>query len=147
MGVTFSSLGSTVYLDTNIFIYALEGYQSCAAQIESIFNAIDNGSIASVTSELTLAEVLVKPYQLGDAKLIDSYHAILSPSDSLAVLPISRNILIQAAQLRAANSEIRLPDAIHAATALSSGCDSFISNDKGLRKLSALRVVLLEEIQ
>lgn len=56
-----SSVGQRVYLDTNVFVYAVEGYPHFAEELRALFHAIDHGQLAAVTSELTLAEVLVKP--------------------------------------------------------------------------------------
>lgn len=53
--------GGRVYLDTNIFIYALEGYADFIDDLTELFASIDAGNIRAVTSELTLAEVLVRP--------------------------------------------------------------------------------------
>ena len=58
-------LGRTVYLDTNIFIYAVEGYAPEEAFLRELFAALEDGRFTAVTSELSLAEVLVKPFELG----------------------------------------------------------------------------------
>ena len=61
-----SITGEGLYLDTNIFIYALEGYPKFIASVRALFAAIDEGRIRAVTSELTLAESLVKPMMDGN---------------------------------------------------------------------------------
>ncbi len=42
-------------------MYALEGYPAFQPILTPLFETIDCGDIQAVTSELTLAEVLVKP--------------------------------------------------------------------------------------
>ena len=49
--------GERVYLDTNIFIYALEGYPDFVDELTELFESLDAGNLSAVTSELTLAEV------------------------------------------------------------------------------------------
>jgi predicted nucleic acid-binding protein len=61
MGELNSQLGRRVYLDTNIIIYAVEGYENHAARIKLVLRGMTEGEITAVTSDLTLAEVLVKP--------------------------------------------------------------------------------------
>lgn len=95
-------------------------------------------------SELLLLETLVKPIREQDAALEISFRHILAHSD-LRLIPISRPILERAGRLRAA-SKIHTPDAIHAATALSLNCTTFLSNDKGFRRVEGLPVQLLSEI-
>ncbi len=46
--------GKKVYLDTNIFIYALEGYPAFNPFLTALFKAIDEGHILAISSELTL---------------------------------------------------------------------------------------------
>ena len=58
-------LGRTVYLDTNMFIYTVEGYAPEEAFLRELLAALEGGRFAAVTSELSLAEVLVKPFELG----------------------------------------------------------------------------------
>jgi predicted nucleic acid-binding protein len=45
------------------------------------------------------------------------------------VIPIDRSILVDAAHYRA-RLGIKLPDAIHVATAVAAGCEIFLSNDR-----------------
>nr|WP_319538552.1 type II toxin-antitoxin system VapC family toxin [uncultured Methanospirillum sp.] len=143
MGITDSILGDRIYLDTNIFIYALEAFPEYLELIQSLFSSIDSGKYKAVTSELTLAEVLVKPLIDHNAELEYVYQSTIQSSDSIDVIPISRDILIEAAKNRAGSPSIHLPDAIHAATARLHQCSSFITNDKRLASLSGIQVIIL----
>ena len=64
MGIMDAFRGERIYLDTNIFIYALEAYPEYVSTLTSLFAAIDEGKIRAMTSELTLAEVLIKPMMI-----------------------------------------------------------------------------------
>ncbi|MCB1441367.1 MAG: PIN domain-containing protein, partial [Nitratireductor sp.] len=85
------------------------------------------------TSELTLAESLVKPMADRDAELAERYFRVLAPQSGIEVREVSREVLILAARIRA-EKRVKLPDAIHLATAQATGCDRFVSNDGGLAK-------------
>ena len=67
----------------------------------------------------------------GQVEFIQTYLGMLQNRRSLSLVQVTRNILIDAARLRA-HSRIKLPDAIHAATALQSECASFLTNDDRL---------------
>jgi predicted nucleic acid-binding protein len=140
-----SSVGQRVYLDTNVFVYAVEGYPQFAQEIRALFRAIDQGQVKAVTSELTLAEVLVKPLADGNDELCRLYENTLWTSRGLSVLPVTRAILRSAAQLRA-SANVRLPDAIHLATASAVGCNSFLTNDNQLQSHTALKVVVISAV-
>ncbi len=58
-----------IYLDVNIFIYWLEEYLPYVQMLTELFQLIDNGQLQAVTSELTLAEALVKPIMDDDNNL------------------------------------------------------------------------------
>jgi predicted nucleic acid-binding protein len=132
LGAVAERLGPKVYLDANFFIYALEAVQPWARAAGEILAALDRGDLTAVTSELSLAECLVKPLERGHTDVVEAYLAMLKDRRSLSVLPVTREILVEAATLRA-RSRIKLPDAIHAATALQEGCSSFLTNDDRLR--------------
>lgn len=55
----------------------------------------------------------------------------------------SVEILKEAARWRA-NTNLKTPDAIHAATALAFGCVQFISNDPFFRRVTTLNVIVLK---
>ena len=76
------TLTGRLYLDTNIFVYALEGYPVFRPILTSLFAAIDRGDIQAVTSELTLAEVLVKPLLDRSREREAAYLQALRPSTS-----------------------------------------------------------------
>ena len=144
MGRVSDLAGQRVYLDTNIFIYALEGYPEFAPVLAELFEAIDQGEVQAVTSELTLAETLVKPFMDGSVERQQAYQQSLQSSPGLTLVPVSRAVLVEAARLRAAHG-FRLPDAIHVASARLASCSRFISNDKQL-KIPGLPVVALAEL-
>ena len=121
-----------VYLDTNVFIYAVEAVPEYAVAVEALFGRIDDRSVVAVTSELTLGEVLAKPFEAGRYDIVAVYEEMLTPSPWLSVVPVERTILIQAARLQS-QLVLRLPDAIHVATAAIAGCSAVLSNDRRLR--------------
>ena len=132
-----------VYCDVNIFIYALEGFPEIEAALKALFKGIDTGTIDAVTSELALAEALIKPFENRNVQHQAIYDAAIRNRKGLEVVPVSRNVLIEAARLRG-TSGLKLPDAIHVATALQSGCAVFLTNDDRIKHPN-LEVVLLRE--
>ena len=107
---------------------------------------VDRGELSAVTSELTLAEVLVKPLREHNATLAERYHRRLTSGPTLEVHPVSRTVLSRAAALRAGYPSIKLPDAIHAATATLRGCTTLITNDTRFASIANLPVVLLSAL-
>lgn len=142
MGLIESITGKFIYLDTNIWIYAIEAYPLYIELLRKLFFAIDQRQLIAVTSELTIAEVLVKPFQDNNLQAIQAYQNIFQSSDSVKVIAINRNILQAAARLRA-TTKLKLPDAIHLATALDQKINTFITNDTGFQSISDLQVLQL----
>ena len=145
MGIMTLLKDKPVYLDTNVFIYMLEGYPEFLPLLTQLFKALDNKHLQAITSELTLAEALVKPFADKNISLQKIYEHTIQSALGLTVIPISRNILIKAAKLR--TSMLRLPDAIHLATAQENDCKFFITNDAHLKKIPDINILLLSEIK
>jgi predicted nucleic acid-binding protein len=139
MGRVSDELGQRVYLDTNIIIYAVEGFSDAAVQIQALLTAMDNAEIVAVTSALTLAEVLVKPFKDQNQAVAQAYKTFLTPTPVLQLIPITNNILEEAARVRA-TTRLKLPDAIHTATARINGCNSFLTNDDSFDSFTAMTV-------
>lgn len=140
MGIVDDLRGRKVYLDTNIFIYAVEAVTEHAPAVDVLFGLIEGGEIEACTSELTLAEVLAKPFEAGRPDIAGIYEAMLSPSSWLSLLPVTRAILVEAARMQAPLA-LRLPDAIHVATAVAAECNVLLSNDRRIRTPTGLALV------
>lgn len=123
--------GQRTYLDTNIIIYAVEKPSPLSVGQLALFEAIDDGSITAVTSELTLAECLVYPLTANDTRLASAYEQFLTGTE-IELIPIDRPILIAAAHMRAL-TRIKMPDAIHIATAQAAEATVFLTADRRLR--------------
>ncbi|MGF9565259.1 type II toxin-antitoxin system VapC family toxin [Neorhizobium sp. JUb45] len=124
-----------IYLDTNLFITAFETQSGVVGKVALLLGGPVHKPQRFVTSELTLAELLVLPYRNADAALIDLYDKLLSNSPWLDVRQVYRDIMPGAARLRAANLGLKLPDAIHLATAVDAGCTYFLTYDLGIAKV------------
>jgi predicted nucleic acid-binding protein len=130
---------SRIYLDANILIAAVGGdaKSDIALPLLDIIGSVRPGYevVPFVTSELTLAETLVRAIRNGDERQEEAFDNALTSSGWLETVPVSRGILWAAASLRARHPGLRLPDAIHMATALSADCPHVLTADTGLTGL------------
>jgi predicted nucleic acid-binding protein len=134
----------SIYIDSSILIYTVETHAQYWPILKSFWENARLKSLTLITSELATLECLVAPFRNSDQKLVQAYMHIFNSAE-LRVVPLNRAILFEAAKLRAEISGLRTPDAIHTATALASGCNAFLTNDNGFRRISKLDVVLLND--
>jgi predicted nucleic acid-binding protein len=132
-----------IYIDANVFIAAFETRSARSDHAWWILRAIEADEFVAVTSELTLAEILVGPMRDGDDELVDHYCDILASGDGLEVAAVDRKVLIEAAMLRSMTRSLKLPDAIHVATGRLRGCRFIISDDRRLPSAPGLALVQL----
>jgi predicted nucleic acid-binding protein len=125
-------------------IYSIEQHPEYAVLLEPLWEASETGQIQMVGSQLLLLEVLTGVLKRNDAELLFDYEQVLQASE-LQLLPINRSILREAARLRA-TINLKTPDAIHAATALSVGCVQLITNDADFRRVTNLNVIILKDL-
>ena len=145
MGTVNTTLGRLAYFDTNIFIHVLEGFPESERVLRKVLAAMDAGELAVATSELTVAEVLVKPKRERNHALEAAYLRILQPSPTMRIIPITLDILLRAAEIRASTA-LKLPDAIHLATAQAEGCESFLTSDRSFHGDKGVRITLLDQL-
>lgn len=92
--------GTRIYLDANIAIYFVEAFPEYLAQVQAVFAAVVAADAILVSSELTLAEMLVKPLRDQRPDIVREYEGFLTDGE-IELLPVDRAVLRQAAELRA----------------------------------------------
>ena len=85
------------------------------------------------------------PLRNGDVAAQSDREALWQQANTL-LLPITQDILREAARLRAIIPSLKTPDAIHAATALLAGCTLFVTNDLGFKRVPGLMLAILNEV-
>jgi len=130
-----------LYLDTNVIIALVETAETLSADQRAVLDAIDAGHIGAVTSELTLAECLVRPFTEENGEAVSVYDALLCGDGPPEMLPITRPVLVEAARMRAGTA-LKLPDAIHVATAAQGGASHFLTGDRRIRLPESLSPLL-----
>jgi predicted nucleic acid-binding protein len=122
-----------LYLDANIFIAIKEIAGPAADLLLRLLARARDRSCQLLTSELTSAGVLTKPLAQDRRDPISHYDLVIRDSSWLTVAPVNRVILRSAAALRAAHRSLKLPDAIHLATALETSCPHMLTADQGVK--------------
>lgn len=131
-------------IETAPYIYYVENHPLYADKMDAIFAIIEAQTIEMTASVITLTEVLKKPIQVNDQPLIDAYSELLTQNTHL--IPTTVVIARLAADLRA-RYNLRTPDALHIATAINASCDAFLTNDLGLKRVTELKVLVLDELE
>jgi predicted nucleic acid-binding protein len=132
-------------LDTSVFIYHLEANAAYAHLAGEVFTWLEGPPHAAVTSTITMTELLVHPYRLGNEPLVNQYFSLLSLFPNLEWVPPDLAIADTAAQLRAQH-RLRTPDALQLATAVRRRATGFLTNDGELTRVTAVEVVTLQEL-
>jgi predicted nucleic acid-binding protein len=138
--------GKLVGLDTAPIIYYMEEKPVYVDMLDPFFQAITRGDISVVTSLLTLLEVLVLPVRNGDKVLEQKYRKILFNIKGLQTLAISPDIIEEATRLRAFHN-VRTPDSIQMATAITAKASFFLTNDIKLPSLPSLSLLALDKLR
>ncbi|MFG1186341.1 type II toxin-antitoxin system VapC family toxin [Xanthobacter aminoxidans] len=123
-----------IYWDTNVFVKAFEGRGPASELLVSLLlSEWESGVPPLVTSELTHSELLVKPLELRRDDLVQVYDNWTISNRHIEVVPVFRQVLHDAAFIRSRDKTLKLPDAIHVATALGMKCSVFLSSDQRIK--------------
>ena len=137
---------TTLGCDTSPIIYLIETHPDYDVLVTEIFRRIDHGIMTGFTSAITLTEVLTQPLKQGQIHLQKEYRDLLLHSANFYTLPINVEIAEQAAGLRAQYG-LRTPDALQVAAAQTAGCQVFLTNDKALKRIQDVKVIILDELE
>jgi predicted nucleic acid-binding protein len=132
-------------LDTAPFIYMIEDVAPYADLLDPVFSLLERHIVRAVTSTITVAEILTKPFIDKNFSLADEIKFTLNAFSSLSIVSIDEKLAEAAALLRA-RYPIRLPDALQVAAAIQGEATLFLTNDKRVKKVDALQVVVLSEL-
>ena len=135
-----------LYTETAPLIYYVEENSTYVAKMAAIIAAIEERPIEAVSSVLTLTEVLTHPLKLGNTKLAQAYRDILLNSGGFRLLQVTSRIAESAADLRA-RYNLRTPDALHVAAGIDARCDAFLTNDTGIKRVTEIAVLVLDELE
>ncbi len=135
-----------VALDTSVWIYHFEGSTAFGRAADGVLEAVAQGRVGAVASELVLLELLVAPLRKGAQDVADEVELTLLHFPHLQLLPVTRHVLVRAAEIRARYG-LRTPDAIMLATAVEAGATLAVTNDDAWRKMKAIDVVLLGDLK
>lgn len=135
-----------VGVDTAPLIYFIEENADYVDAVRPFFEALDRGDLRVVTSTITLLEVLIHPLRQNNSELAQQYEDILLNTDGLITISLSPEIAEIAAQLRALHN-LRTPDAVQIATAISAGATHFLTNDSTLPDLPDLKMLVLDNLK
>ena len=135
-----------LYTETAPLIYYVEENPTYVAKMNAIIEAIEDRPIEAVSSVITLTEVLTYPLKLGNTRLERESRDILLHSGGFRLLTITARIAESAAALRA-RYNLRTPDALHVAAAIDVRCDAFLTNDTGIKRVTEITVLVLDELE
>src|SRR2546425_12640208 len=96
-----------IYLDTNCFIPAVEGKGPLHDAVARLIGLGDDRAGLLVTSELTLAELLVAPLEKKQDTVVTTYLELVNPRPGLDVVPVDRSIIILAARIRSEDKTLK----------------------------------------
>jgi predicted nucleic acid-binding protein len=141
--------GFRVYLDTNVFLDAVEGTEEIARPAIALLDRLRSERGRGVTSEITLLEVLPKARIRGGAMLHRRYLNLLVMSGYFNLVPVSRDIIYAAVTFRERVQlaggpdplERRAIDALHVATALTERCSLLVTGDKQIKVPRPLQIL------
>ena len=103
-----------------------------------------DGSRTIVSSPILVIEALVKPLRDGNKEIELQYRELFA-SNAVRLRAASYQVFEDAARLRA-ETGLKTPDALHAATALRASCALFITNDTDFRRVQGLPIVILDDL-
>ena len=145
MGPLILPSSGPIYLDTSGFIYSVERIEPYRALLEPMWRQAQAGQFAIVSNDLAVLETLVKPLRDGDL-IVETLFRSLFDAVEVNLIPVTRALWEDAALLRA-ETGLKTPDAIHAATALLAQCTLFVTNDDDFRRVEDLPIVVLDDLR
>jgi hypothetical protein len=132
-----------VYVDAGVVALHLAGDPRYLPLTRVVLGGLRDGAFEGRTSAVTLYQLLVQPYRLGQERTADRVERLLAALPGLEIVPVSATIARQAAQV---NAQIGggLTRAIQIATALAGDSEIYVTQRSALRRIAGLGVAQLD---
>lgn len=132
-------MGIKYFLDTNIFIYAIEDSGILGEKARKILES----KYKFCTSVITIEEILTGLYKKKAENKVISYIEFISGTKNVEVITIGKQVAILAARL-CSQYNLKTPDALQLASAIISEADYFVTADRKIPKtIENLKVMIL----
>jgi predicted nucleic acid-binding protein len=112
--------------------------------LDPLFRGIADGTYQAVVSVVTLLEVLIAPLRARQTTLAQQYRDLLMRAEGLTLAPVTPAVAEEGASIRA-ESNLRVPDALIAATATTEGCLYLIANDAHFTLVPRFRTLIVSD--
>lgn len=133
-----------VHIDARVVAYHLLGEPRYLELTRLLFSGLRSRAVRGQTSALALYQLLVEPWRHGAGERTAELARHLGVFPGLELLPVSARVAAQAAQVRAqlGGSAER---ALHVATALDAGADTYLTEGSELRRVAEMSVMDLKD--
>jgi len=137
--------GSTIALDTMVFIYLFEEDKNYIDAVMTIFESVEKGKLKAITSTVTVIECLTKPLKKDDFPLVARYKLAFRNFPNLEVIPLSMEVAEEAASIRARYG-LKTPDSIQIAVGVLGNVRAFITNDLDFEEIDSVKIIQLSNL-
>jgi predicted nucleic acid-binding protein len=131
-----------IYVDTNIWIYYIEANPAFLPKVTTMLLKASDAGARLVTSELAIAECLIRPSRHDNQALIALYERFFAEGD-VEIVGLDGTLARRAA-LAGGPLGLKLIDAVHFVSAREAGCSYFLTGDARFKSGTELTVVGME---
>ncbi len=137
--------GDVLFLDTSPFIYFFEKHADWFPPIAGLFEQIYATDTQVITSIITYIELTTQPARQGEHNLVRKYRDYLTHGENITIFPLDLTIADEVVRLRA-KYQLKTPDAVQLGTAVASGADYVITDDREWRRVTEVKVLLMNNL-
>lgn len=128
-----------IAVDTMVLIYLIEKNPKYLESAKLAYKQ----SESILLSTMGLGEILSGFDKKSDQQGKLTFLSFLEYDKKISIIGFGKQEAISFAQLRAKYPSIKPPDAIHLSTAILSGAEAFVTNDKNLKQVEEIPVITL----
>jgi len=136
---------NSIFIDTAPIIYYIEANPNFGLLSKEVVDLFQNTNLAAFSSVLTITEVLSKPIETDNKKLVQKFLNFLKYGKNFNLIEITSDIAEIAANLKAKYTALKTIDSIQIACAVVNNLDAFLTNDKRLKTVKDIKILVLKD--